>query len=636
MKKLAVIASVFMLASGLSMAQKRPLTIPVQSYPDAYMNSISQPAALGSDRPDNGIRPNSSASVNTRGGAIWSEDFGNGFPAGWAVDDLSGISPWKWTTEGSHGYWNGTNGNGYGAAINSTTASNGFLINDPDSANHFTYGQPSGTTYQYLESYFATNAIDLGASYSSLLLEFEQAFRFNNSVDMIVQVSPDSTNWTEFTVQGATGNNTASPDPDQVSLNISGAIGASQTVYLRIGWSSRVYFWMIDDMRIIQGLDNDIALTKAYHGDIILDYQYSKYPLEQTTEMVLGAVVSNFGGNVQTNVTIDYDILRNGTSVSTGSFSLPDDLDPAEVDTAWYSTGYTPDQTGDYEVTMTVSSDITDENTSNQSGSSEFEVTDFTFAHDYDDAFDVQVWGQATNGVANPYSHGNVFIPYNAGSSIYAMDVAFGSLTSSGTSVIAQVLELGSSIQDVVDSYESVFDIYPEHINGGSNFFFTTIVLEDEVALNAGTGYTIAVQSEGGADSLYVLGNTGDEDFSTTLYGPYGTGAAVNWYNGWNHTPGIRMNLNPDIAGVDDIVGSNNVLVYPNPSTDVINVLLDKSKYTAASVTDVTGRLVLDLSAELLGTGNRFTFDVSNMVSGIYLLNLQGEASSTVKRISVN
>jgi hypothetical protein len=229
-----------------------------------------------------------------------------------------------------------------------------------------------------------------------------------------------------------------------------------------------------------------------------------------------------------------------------------------------------------------------------------------------------------------------VFIPYNAGSSIYAIDIAFGSLTNSGRSVIAQVLELGSSIQDIVDTYESVFDIYPEHINGGSNFFFTTIVLEDEVPLNAGTGYTIAVQSEGGSDSLYVLGNTGDEDFSTTLYGPYGTGGAVNWYNGWNHTPGIRMNLNPEIASVGNLSETDAVLVYPNPTNGIFNVVVENHRFNAAAVSDVSGRQVLDLTSKLTTSTGKFTFDVSNLESGVYLLTLQGDNGSIVKRVSVN
>ena len=114
---------------------------------------------------------------------IWSEDFGGGFPAGWSTytantgagnNGATSVGntaecPWKHSMNGSWGYWNsvGTNsaGNPTGPAdpINSSTASNGFLISDPDSANHWNGnpGSSSGSTYHYLESYFTTSSIDL-------------------------------------------------------------------------------------------------------------------------------------------------------------------------------------------------------------------------------------------------------------------------------------------------------------------------------------------------------------------------------------------------------------------------------------------------------------------------------------------
>ena len=50
------------------------------------------------------------APLNVKSGAtIWSEDFANGFPVGWTIDDVSGICPWVWSNDGSWGYWNSNN-----------------------------------------------------------------------------------------------------------------------------------------------------------------------------------------------------------------------------------------------------------------------------------------------------------------------------------------------------------------------------------------------------------------------------------------------------------------------------------------------------------------------------------------------
>ena len=89
---------------------------------------------------------------------IWSEDFGNGFPSGWSTytNNASGgiaTCPWKHSFVGPWGYWNSNQGASASSAMHSTTASNGFLISDIDSAKHWNAGQPSGDTYYLLESY---------------------------------------------------------------------------------------------------------------------------------------------------------------------------------------------------------------------------------------------------------------------------------------------------------------------------------------------------------------------------------------------------------------------------------------------------------------------------------------------------
>ena len=165
---------------------------------------------------------------------IWSEDFSSGFPSGWSsssTNTVGGIAtaPWVWSNDGSWGYWNSNQGNSPAAGISSTTASNGFLISDPDSANHTAYGQPSGTTYQYINSQFTTSAINT-IGYPAVTLEFEQLFRFNNNLNLVVSVSNDSISWTDYFVQGSITNNTQSANPETVSLNISSVAGNQTNV----------------------------------------------------------------------------------------------------------------------------------------------------------------------------------------------------------------------------------------------------------------------------------------------------------------------------------------------------------------------------------------------------------------------
>ena len=105
-------------------------------------------------------------------------------------------------------------------------------------------------------------------TYLYFQVQLEQTFRFNNDLDREVQVSNDSVTWETCLVQGGATNNQQSDDPDFVSLNISSVAGDEPTVWIRIGWSARVYYWMIDDMAITIAPDNDLSVEGVFYKGI--------------------------------------------------------------------------------------------------------------------------------------------------------------------------------------------------------------------------------------------------------------------------------------------------------------------------------------------------------------------------------
>ena len=141
------------------------------------------------------------------GDIIWEEDFANGIPNTWTLLDSSGICEWKHTFVGSQGFWNGTS-----PVIASSTAANGFIICDPDSANDTNFGQPSGTTYQYLSSWIITEGINT-MGYNDVRLQFTQYFRMNNDIGLHVFVGTAGPNgpWDlHYNVRGNIASNQAS------------------------------------------------------------------------------------------------------------------------------------------------------------------------------------------------------------------------------------------------------------------------------------------------------------------------------------------------------------------------------------------------------------------------------------------
>ena len=635
MKNLYLVLACLLIGTSSAFSQLKPNNIPVHAQQQAVNQYNDIPDAQA-------VRSNDASPVTTlsRGGSanLWEEDFGGGFPNGWVSDDASGINPWKWSTNGSHGNFNDSQGADYDDPISSTTAGNGFLINDPDSANQFTYGQPSGTTYQYLDSYFATAEIDLGASYPSLLLEFEQSFRLNNSVDMIVQVSSDSTNWTDYTVQGNVANNAASDDPDLVSINITGAVGASETLFLRIGWSARVYFWMIDDMRIVEGLGNDLAMTDVWHGDINNAFEYQQIPLEQTQEVIIGAACFNQGGTAQPNAVYTYDISDGSGSVDSGTFSADNNsIVSTGGDTTWFATGFTPATVGDYTVTVSVASDFTDELLTNNDAESFFKMTDNIYAHDDEDNIELIVYGGDVDGTttANEFKMG-LYYEVTAAANLTSVQVAFGRLTTT-TACLVEVFEAGDLDNALVTE---VYDILPADVSTGNGVtILTDILIEDGdgYLLDAGVLYFISIGNTGEGEELYIEASDGDADRGQLRYGPYGAGGAIDWYTGWTNSPIIRGNFDAAVS-VEENEHVSGVTIYPNPTTDILNInfVSKEDQNVTINVIGVDGALVFSENLTTkIGQASRTTVDFANLAKGIYMVQLVGSNSSLTQRVVV-
>jgi len=65
---------------------------------------------------------------------------------------------------------------------------------------------------------------------------------------------------------------------------------------------------------------------------------------------------------------------------------------------------------------------------------------------------------------------------------------------------------------------------------------------------------------------------------------------------------------------------ASNITVYPNPATDILNVNVNGSKQ------------IIDLNGKVLVTTNLNKIEVSNLNSGVYILSIDGQKASFIKR----
>jgi hypothetical protein len=81
-------------------------------------------------------------------------------------------------------------------------------------------------------------------------------------------------------------------------------------------------------------------------------------------------------------------------------------------------------------------------------------------------------------------------------------------------------------------------------------------------------------------------------------------------------------------------INSNNFVIYPNPTKDKLYLKTNKSLGNVALIlSDINGRLVLSQKVNLFG---EVELNVSNLQSGLYILNIKGNNFETNEKIIIN
>lgn len=553
---------------------------------------------------------------------FWQEDFGGGLPSDWVVIDSSGICPWRYSTDGSWGYFSSTGTSSGDPGITSTTGGNGFLICDNDSANQFNYGQPSGTTYQYLASYFGTPSIDC-STHSSVILRFEQSYRYNNGVAMYVMVSTDSVNWTVFNVSGGIANNTASADPDVEVLNLSSIASNQPNVYLRFGWRSRVYFWMIDDISLSEADPNDVALQSKNWGTGANGYQYRKIPMTQASPITFYAGLTNNTGTTMSNAYFDIAV-TNGSTVFSGT-SNHINLAATQLDTAYSTTNWTPATTGDYYLQYTAGvQSVTDGNMTNNSGTDSLMITSSIYGFD-NRALN---YTGAANGISN--WSGNTGSSFGIGNLYEIINDDEIQCIQIGVTSAAQ--NEGNLIFGAVYYWDGAAWAYlgltPDYtVTAADLGTIVSIPFDQGIAVNSGDEVVIIAGHYGGNDVEFMMAQT------VPNHTVYGYDVDNNWYYLSNPKAlVVRANFNCGL-GTEEFDLANELTYYPNPAGNTLTVNIPSDVIQGQLyIHDSCGKLIESLQVN----GGTQTIDVSNLPGGVYTLNFTDETRTSTGKFLVS
>ncbi len=604
-------------------------------------------ATFGQDKA-NTLRtaPLAQGQAKAGGDVVFYEDFANGLAGN------NGLG--AWTVSGPDGgLWvhqftgpNGAYSNPAGEIIQSESVANGFMLFAADSANCTWAGQTPTplATFVNWEGALVSPVMDLSAT-PYVQLEFQQARRYCcGDAPFFVEISTDGgATWpTRFDVNNNTNANIG-VDIDVRSVNISQAIaGNPSNVRVRFFWdgsnaSTSHYHWQVDDVRVIELYEYDLAMTSAattaWDPATALTYdslRYSLYPYSQLRPVGLNMTVLNNGSADQSNVTANFLVQRGGTTVLDQDQVITS-FPAGEAQTIFVNPDFTPPATsGTYDVTFNISSGQTDNTPDDNDGTASFGVAEFTYARDLGTAATFE----DGNGNNDPYELCNGFHVSSA-ADLQAISVA---LRNGGTGTVGLLIRgtLRAGDLTTIIAQTAEHEVVASDLNAANGSTFVDLIFDTPQPLDAGTDYIVCLEHFGGGQLR--TGQNGVSEVQTSfLYfdGP----AGLDWYY-TTTTPMIRMNFNPSV-GITEADRQNGVGLgqnMPNPADQSTAVTFELKQAGAASleVRDLSGKLVSSTDLGNRGAGaHRVTINTAELTEGVYFYTLNANGERMSKRMVV-
>lgn len=488
-----------------------------------------------------------------------------------------------------------------------------------------------------------------------VILEIEQSYRAFNSSSTWIGVSTDGSTWTDYEVNTSVQSNTGTDE--NIRLNISSIAANQATVYIRFIWNggtSGGYGWIIDDLTLTEAYANDVSQDNIFAGDIITDFEYYAIPQAQGTNLTVQSALTNNGYNTPTSVQSHVVVTNSAMTVvhdETGGV-LSGALAPGDEDTITFTTSLdlstlTPDV---YTITNTIEHSVADDVTSNDELVTEFEITDDIYSHFNPNAASLFFNNPGYNqtGSYDGFQYGVQFV-INAAADLHGVDFYVDPGNTGATNYIAtsEPQDIGIYVYDATDFQNMVqvgyrvFEL--DGYTPGMNTFNFHLAqgTSGEVALNAGTLYVIAVETLPGF-SLWSVGEGEDEDFSSLMYGPFGSGGTTGWFNN-SIEVGMNMNFDASLAGGIGFeeneenpfeIGQN----YPNPfdNNSVISYTLNEAADVVITFTDLSGKVIntIDQGSQTTGT-YQIEVNANDFAQGVYFYTFNIGEQTITKKMTV-
>lgn len=545
--------------------------------------------------------------TSNKGGApasaavIFSEDFASGIPATWSVvDNVASTEVWTYAM-GPGGPTIGPND-----TLLSVTMANGFAMVDDDM-----YGQvsPANNTDLITPAINCTGNTVVRVAFADYFRQFAAVASF--------EVSNDNVTWTSiFDPALGLAANAASANPRNNDFDIS-AIAANQaTVYLKFHYEGDWdYWWQVDDISVYEpaALDGGVsAITGLASG----------CGLSATTAITVD--ISNFGVNAisgfpvsytingGTPVTETYSATINAGATASYTFTATADLSAPGAYAIAASTGIAGDANAANDGSATSITNVTPNNLSSaltmgfEPGES---LADWSIEDGNADGVSWEILAPI-----NTYPHNGTQCMRKPGSGL-------GAIPEDNDWLFVPCLDLAAGTTYSLDCWYKNFDLIApcqfEVFVGNAN--------------NGAAMTQALIQPPVPADTAYHQGTT---TFTVATSGTYYVGFHAFMPTGLGGSSSLRIDdINiSEIVGIKDNSLSSSVSIYPNPTSDVINIT---SKIQGNVTVELFNAIGQQVYSSNFNQPFKTVVDVSHYAQGVYTVKLSSDNGTVVKKVTV-
>lgn len=590
------------------------------------------------------------------GDIIFQEDFANGLAGNngfgpWTVGGPDG-GIWRRKTTGPVGaYTNAT-----AERIQSTTASNGFMVFGSDSAN-CTWSGSTPTAlppdqFTDWEGSLESPALNLSAT-PNVILQWQQRFRYCcGDPPQSVEISTDGGSTWPVTIYTNPFHPINSVSPTQsMAINLGPHIAANPAnVKFRFRHSGEAgtshYHWQIDDVKLMEAYDYDARLNYGLISHTNDGHEYARVPPNQFgPTFLLGGEVENMGAVNWTSASIDVSATLGSNPVLNATVPVGP---VAAGDSAFAEFGAPPPPNGpavgNYTFSFSAAPPQAEQNPTNNQTQRWMQVSNSLYSLD-------GIGVVPTNQLSSTTIASNSFTGVTSGLTVMTfyrvtqpilttgIELVLSNTNPGGTEaggyVVGQLLDSAGVLNasallpapllasDPVDITSAVVsagivniplnDGNPYLLTPGDYYLAVTLVGVD----GNGTVRRIVVRDDltvpqpGWASAIH---------FST----PPSGGQARTYSNG--NAFAIRMKVVGNV-GVDELQAGASML-YPNPTNGLLTYADGQPGKREVAVFDALGHRV----ATAIGQGP-LTLDLSAFADGMYSVRIASEAGVRTERV---